>query len=77
MIKDAKVPFESLRLVDVVTHDAVGGFKSKREARDRIRAGAVRINGETLTDPEQIIAASDQPVSLELGRRRRVRIFFK
>ena len=68
-----------IKLVDLVVHDLVKGFKSKREARQRIESGAVRIDGEPVIDPMQSITASnggEDGVHLQVGKKSRYRIAF-
>jgi tyrosyl-tRNA synthetase len=66
-----------ISLLDLVVHDAVKGFKSKREARERIKAGAVRIGGEIVDEPAESITAERcgaEGLRLQIGRKRRLRI---
>lgn len=64
-----------LKLVDLVTHDRVAAFKSKREARQRIEGGAVKINGDAITDPNHVLEASvDEPLRLQAGKKTRLRV---
>lgn len=68
---------EELKLVDLVVHEKVKGFKSKREARQRIESGAVRLGGEPLTDPNRTVRASDgaeDGLHLQCGKKNRFRI---
>ena len=68
-----------LKLVDLVVHERIKGFKSKREARQRIESGAVKIAGEPVTDPNQSISASDgedDGVHLQCGKKNRFRVAF-
>ncbi len=65
----------SLRLVDLVTHPLIAAFKSKREARQRIEGGAVKIDGQACTDPKTIVG-SDGPIRLQAGKKIRLRIDF-
>jgi tyrosyl-tRNA synthetase len=72
-----EIPGGELELVDIVVHDAVKGFKSKREARERIKAGAVRINGEVVTDASEkysVEACGDDGLRVQIGRKRRLRV---
>lgn len=66
-----------ISLLDLVVHDAVKGFKSKREARERIKAGAVRIGGDIVDEPAESITAERcgaEGLRLQIGRKRRLRI---
>jgi tyrosyl-tRNA synthetase len=69
-----------LKLVDLVVHESVKAFKSKREARQRIESGAVKINDEPITDPNQTISAADgdaDGVRLRCGKKQRYRVRFR
>lgn len=72
------VPGPELKLVDLVTHPAIEAFKSKREARERIAAGAVKLNGEPVTDPNFVVAAAaiadDNGLRLQAGKKVRYRV---
>ena len=66
-----------IKLVDLVTHDAVKAFPSKRQARQRIKSGAVKIDGEPRTDPNSELTPDDFPSSglrLQAGKRTRFRV---
>jgi tyrosyl-tRNA synthetase len=66
-----------MKLLDLVVHEEVGGFKSKRDARERIKDGAVRIAGEVATDPNLEITAAacgEDGLRLQIGRKKRVRV---
>ncbi|MBZ5710331.1 tyrosine--tRNA ligase [Nannocystis pusilla] len=71
------VPGPEIRLVDLVTHPEIEAFKSKREARERIAAGAVKLNGEPVTDPAHLVTAAEigeQGLRLQSGKKCRFRI---
>lgn len=71
------IPAAELKLIDLVVDDAVKGFKSKRDARDRIKDGAVKIDGEPVTDPAELITAARCGVDglrIQIGRKRRIRV---
>ncbi|MDC0673143.1 tyrosine--tRNA ligase [Nannocystis radixulma] len=71
------VPGPEVRLVDLVTHPDIEAFKSKREARERIAAGAVKLNGEPVTDPAHLVTAAqigEQGLRLQSGKKCRFRI---
>ncbi|PCC75160.1 tyrosyl-tRNA synthetase [Nannocystis exedens] len=73
------VPGPEIRLVDLVTHPDIEAFKSKREARERIGAGAVRLNGEPVNDPAHLVTADqlgDQGLRLQAGKKCRFRVVF-
>lgn len=66
-----------IKLVDLVTHPEVEAFKSKREARERIAAGAVKLNGEPVTDPNRAIGPQDcgeTGLRLQAGKKCRYRV---
>jgi len=66
----------ALRLVDLVTHPEVAAFKSKREARQRIEGGAVKIDGEACTDPKAMYGEGGGSINLQAGKKVRLRIDF-
>ena len=66
-----------IKLVDLVVLEAVAAFKSKREARQRIEGGAVKLDGEPALDPNLEIDLSDSTrpeLRLQAGKRRRFRV---
>ncbi|MBL9100399.1 MAG: tyrosine--tRNA ligase [Myxococcales bacterium] len=66
-----------IKLVDLVTHPDVEAFKSKREARQRIEQGAIRINGEPCNDPHRVLVAADCQdgyIRLQAGKKTRLRV---
>lgn len=70
----------TIGLLDLVVHPDVGAFKSKREARQRIEAGAVKIDGEPVTDPAFVLEASayaDDTARLQAGKKKRFRIVLR
>lgn len=72
-----EIAVAELRLLDLVVHEQVAGFKSKRDARERIRSGAVKIDGEPITDTNELIAVGrggDDGFRLQIGRKKRVRV---
>ncbi len=67
----------TISLLELVVHPDVGAFKSKREARQRIEAGAVKIDGEAVKDPafEVHASAHEQATArLQAGKKKRFRI---
>lgn len=71
------LPVGEIKLVDLVVHEAVGAFKSKREARQRIEDGAVRVDGRAQVDPGWLVTRADagpDGVRLQAGRKHRVRV---
>jgi tyrosyl-tRNA synthetase len=72
-----EIPEPELRLIDLVVHDSVGGFPSKRDARERIKSGAVKIDGDPATDPAELITperCGDDGLRLQIGRKKRFRV---
>ncbi|PRP93037.1 Tyrosine--tRNA ligase [Enhygromyxa salina] len=66
-----------VKLLDLVVHESIGGFKSKRNARERIKSGAVRIDGEPVTDASEVLTAEacgDDGLRLQIGRKKRFRV---
>jgi tyrosyl-tRNA synthetase len=49
---------------------ALGFCSSKSEAKRKIAEGAVKLDGEAITDADFAIGLSDQPVKLSLGKKR-------
>jgi tyrosyl-tRNA synthetase len=73
----ARVGAGPIKLVDLVTHDAIKAFPSKRQARQRIESGAVRIDGEPRTDPNEELDPTTFPAEglrLQSGKRCRYRV---
>ena len=69
----------SIKLVDLVVRPEIAAFKSKREARQRIEGGAVKLNGEPALDPNMNVELSspDQnELRLQAGKKRRFRVRF-
>ncbi|MCA9660347.1 MAG: hypothetical protein KC486_18535, partial [Myxococcales bacterium] len=64
---------QELRLVDLVTHPDIAAFKSKREARQRIEGGAVKIDGEVVSDPKATLSGSEE-LRLQAGKKIRLRV---
>jgi len=67
----------TIGLLDLVVHPDVGAFKSKREARQRIEAGAVKIDDQPVKDLSFVLEASayaDGTARLQAGKKKRFRI---
>jgi tyrosyl-tRNA synthetase len=72
-----KVPQDPIKLVDLVVHENVKAFSSKRQARERIAGGAVRIDGEVRKDPNFELRAGDfdgATLRLQAGKKYRFRV---
>jgi tyrosyl-tRNA synthetase len=68
---------EQMSLLDLVVDPRVAAFKSKREARQRIESGAVRIDARVCRDPGMLLHArefEDSTLRLQAGKRCRVRV---
>jgi tyrosyl-tRNA synthetase len=67
----------AIKLIDLVVDEAVQAFGSKRQAKQRIESGAVRIDGDIAKDPYQELRAEDFPentLRLQAGKRCRFRV---
>jgi len=66
-----------IALVDLAVDTRIGAFTSKRQARQRIESGAVRIDGEPLSDANHLLRAGafpDRSFRFQAGKRCRFRI---
>ncbi len=76
-VPELNLELGEIKLIDLVTHPELLAFKSKREARQRIEQGAVRINGELCIDPARVLTAADcggAYLRLQAGKKTRVRV---
>ena len=48
----------------------LGFVESKAEARRKVAEGAVRVNGEVVTDPMTVVATAKEPVKVSLGKKK-------
>ena len=62
------VPEGSIGVVQALT--GLGFAASNGEARRKIGEGAVKLNGETVSDPMLVIEVGSEPVKLSLGKKR-------
>jgi tyrosyl-tRNA synthetase len=62
------VPGGSISIVQALT--GLGFAASNGEARRKIGEGAVKLNGETVSDPQLEIAVSGEPLKLSLGKKK-------
>jgi tyrosyl-tRNA synthetase len=62
------VPEGSIGIVQALT--GLGFAASNGEARRKIAEGAVKLDGETVSDPQLEIAVSGEPLKLSLGKKR-------
>ncbi len=70
-------PKSPIRLVDLVVEPPLAVFASKRRARQRIEAGAVKIDGEPCTDPHMLLThemSGDRGLRLQAGKKTRYRV---
>ncbi len=66
-----------IKLIDLVVDARIKAFGSKRQARQRIESGAVKIDGEPVKDPAFELQASAYPEStfrLQAGKKCRYRV---
>lgn len=63
----------SIKLVDLVVHPQVAAFKSKREARERIEGGGVKLDGVAATAADHVLEAG-ATIRLQAGKKLRLRI---
>jgi tyrosyl-tRNA synthetase len=62
------VPEGCISIVQALT--GLGFAASNGEARRKIGEGAVKLNGETVNDAQQIVSVGGEPVKLSLGKKR-------
>jgi tyrosyl-tRNA synthetase len=62
------VPEGSITIVQALT--GLGFAASNGEARRKIGEGAVKLNGETVSDPQQLVEVGSEPLKLSLGKKR-------
>jgi tyrosyl-tRNA synthetase len=48
----------------------LGFVDSKAEARRKIGEGAVRVNGDVVSDPMSVVATEAEPVKISLGKKK-------
>ncbi len=71
------VGVSSISLLELVVHPDVGAFKSKREARQRIDAGAVKVDDTPIKDPSFTLERTSYDAAtarLQAGKKKRYRI---
>ncbi len=72
-VPERTIELAEIKLVDLLVHEHVQAFKSKRETRRRVEGKAVKINGEPCTDPNRVLTASDhddQGLRIKVGKKR-------
>lgn len=63
----------NISLIDLLLNEELQAFRSKREIRQRITAGAIYINEKKITDPQIMLTAEDfeqGELRLKIGKRR-------
>ncbi len=76
-VPQVTVATPNVRLVDLLVDPAVAAFPSKRQARERISGGAVKLDGEPCREPDRELRAeqfTDQCVRLQVGKKLRLRV---
>lgn len=76
-VPELNLALGEIKLIDLVTHPDLLAFKSKREARQRIEQGAVKIDGEVCIDANRTLTAADCDgayIRLQAGKKTRVRV---
>jgi tyrosyl-tRNA synthetase len=63
-----QVPDGSISIVQALT--GLGFAASNGEARRKIGEGAVKLNGETVSDPQLVVEVGGEPLKLSLGKKR-------
>lgn len=67
----------AIKLLDLVVDEPIKAFGSKRQAKQRIESGAVRIDGEICKDPYRELRGedfTDRTLRLQAGKRCRFRV---
>jgi tyrosyl-tRNA synthetase len=74
-----EIALPTIKLVDLVVHPDVAAFPSKRQARQRIEDGAVRVDGVVVKEPDHELAPSGSADGLRLqaGKKMRVRVVLR
>ena len=60
---DSNLPIVSILI-------GLGFVDSKAEARRKIGEGAVRVNGEVVSDPMSVVTTDAEPVKISLGKKK-------
>ena len=79
-VPEVAIPASAIKLVDLVVDERIKAFPSKRQAKERIAGGGVRIDGEVVRDPERELKASDfadATLRLQAGKKTRLRVIFR
>ena len=73
------LPAVSIKLIDLVVHPEINAFGSKRQARQRIESGAVKIDGKPHTNATEELSpasAGADGLKLQVGKKCRFRVLF-
>lgn len=76
-VSPVTAPTGPIRLLDLVVAPGIAAFSSKRQARQRIEAGAVKIDGIPCTDPARLLTHEDagsQGLRVQAGKKHRFRV---
>jgi len=71
-VPSVTLPSAPIKLIDLVVHDTIKAFASKRQARQRIESGAVKINGAVHKDPAAELTAEsfgEDGLKLQAGKK--------
>ena len=71
-VPEVQIDGAPMKLIDLVVHASVTAFKSKREARERIEGGGVRLDGTPITAPDHVVGTG--MVRLQAGKKLRLRV---
>ncbi len=76
-VPSVEVPLAEIKLLDLVVDERIKAFGSKRQARQRIDGGAVRIDGDVVKDSARLLRAqdfTDATLRLQAGKKCRFRV---
>jgi tyrosyl-tRNA synthetase len=71
-VPEVSIAATTMKLVDLVVHPSIAAFKSKREARERIEGGGVKLDGVAITAPDHFVGTG--VVRLQAGKKLRLRV---
>ncbi len=71
-IPEFRLPLEGMNIIEIIVRSGI--LPSKSEARRKMGAGAVYLDGKRLFDPEIIIKPGPAPLVLKVGKRRFLRL---
>jgi tyrosyl-tRNA synthetase len=76
-VSAVQIPLDAVKLLDLVVDEPIKAFGSKRQAKQRIESGAVRVDGEIRKDPYQELRGedfTDRTLRLQAGKKCRFRV---